>query len=240
MKTQVQWAKAGYFLITGILLLIWPAKAARADEEYNFSWLDPDKKIYVLQNRRYQKAKHIMLSVTGGLGNASAYRNTINIEPRASYYFSEAFGFEAFFNYNFNSENDTLDALRNAVGSTPVLPVIRQVASQAGLLFVWAPWYSKINVFNSILYFDWFFTLGAGMTNTEVETRNSFAADSNLVKESLFSIFWGTGHQYHVNEWFKVRVDFTASHYRAPIFGITGDETWFDNYNFNIGVGFQL
>ena len=35
---------------------------AADDDEYNFSWLDPDKKIYVLQNRKYRKAGRVMFS----------------------------------------------------------------------------------------------------------------------------------------------------------------------------------
>ena len=35
-----------------------------SDEEYNFKWLDPDKKVYVLQNRKYRKALRPFFSVT--------------------------------------------------------------------------------------------------------------------------------------------------------------------------------
>src|SRR4051794_4020142 len=44
--------------------------------DYNFSWLDPDKKVYVLQNRKFLKAKHFIFSVTGGLA-PSPFRNVI-------------------------------------------------------------------------------------------------------------------------------------------------------------------
>src|SRR3954465_6960282 len=40
--------------------------APQADDEYSFNWLDPDKKIYVLQNRRYLKAERAELSVLVG------------------------------------------------------------------------------------------------------------------------------------------------------------------------------
>ena len=32
---------------------------SNSDDEYNFNWLDPEKKIYVLQNRKYLKANRL-------------------------------------------------------------------------------------------------------------------------------------------------------------------------------------
>jgi len=42
------------------------SKGSSDDDEYNFNWLDPEKKIYVLQNRKFLKGGHVLLSVTGG------------------------------------------------------------------------------------------------------------------------------------------------------------------------------
>ncbi|MBC7693337.1 MAG: hypothetical protein H7222_16350, partial [Methylotenera sp.] len=70
-----------------------PAKS----DEYDFSWLDPEKKIYVLQNRRYLKANHIMLSAMIGSASSNPYRNAQSFEGRATYFINEAFAIEAFY-----------------------------------------------------------------------------------------------------------------------------------------------
>ena len=135
------WAFIGFYCFLATL--------AFAKEEYDFSWLDPDKKIYVLQNRRYRKAEHPTFSILGGMGLSGAYRTTYDFEGRAAYYFTEALGVEALFNWNINRSNSTFDALNQA--STGTLPTIREIKNQVAGLFQWAPWYAKINVFNAKL-----------------------------------------------------------------------------------------
>jgi outer membrane beta-barrel protein len=223
-----------------------PAQAADApsargsdDSDYDFNWLDPDKKIYVLQNRKYTKADHALLSAMVGPGLSNSYRRTINFDPRFAYYFSENWGVEAFYTASSTSENQTFEALKQA---TTTLPVIREIRSQLGLLVQYVPWYAKINVFNQILYFDWYFSGGAGVVNSAF-TANRAASSSPLDfrTESLTGLFLGTGQQFHLSRNFIVRLDFTGTYYRAPLFGQAGqDVSWFSNYNFGLGVGLKL
>jgi outer membrane beta-barrel protein len=218
-----------------------PAKAAAAaleSDEYNFSWLDPDKKIYVLQNRRYIKAKHLLLSAMAGTGFSNAYRSAYSVDPRVAFYFSEALGIEAFYSFFHNKENNTFEALQQSAPNT--LPVVREIRSQYGLLMHYVPWYAKINVFNKILYFDWYFTGGAGTIRTALDTRTSSASASQFTNQDLFSLFLGTGHQYHLSQFMLVRLDFSGGFYRAPVFGNEGDNAWFSNYVFGLGFGFKL
>jgi hypothetical protein len=119
------------------------------DEEYNFNWLDPDKKIYVLQNRKYLKGGHPILSVLGGVGFSNPYASTYNLDGRFAFYITEVWGIEAFYTYTVNSPNSTLQALGIAAPNT--LPNVRQIRAQFGGQLHYVPWYAKINVFNSIL-----------------------------------------------------------------------------------------
>jgi outer membrane beta-barrel protein len=214
---------------------------ARPDDEYSFNWLDPEKKIYVLQNRRYLKANHFLLSVMGGPGLSNPYRTVLNLEPRVAYYFSEAFGVEGFYTIVFNSPNNTVVALQTATATT--LPVVREIRSQAGGLAHWVPWYAKINVFNKILYFDWYFAGGAGAVgwsagySGSVNPRDSTTTDNPINK---FAVFAATGQQFHLNESLTVRLDFMGAFYTAPIVGTAGDTAWYSNYNFGIGFGIRL
>ncbi len=232
-----------FFLLSGVGFL------ARADdsrsretdsdkEEYNFNWLDPDKKIFVLQNRKYLKKGHPFLSVLGGVGFSNPYRSTVNLEPRLSYFMSEYWGVDFFYTQIFNSSNSTFQALSVAAPNT--LPFIREIRAQFGGEIYYVPWYAKINVFNSIIYFDWYFGLGAGSVQSFVNTTQTSGAAANYVQDNLLGIFLSTGHLYHVSESFIVRMDMTTALYSAHINGLTGDSTWYSNINFGLGIGWRL
>lgn len=211
------------------------------DSEYNFSWLDPDKKIYVLQNRKYTKAYHPLLSVMGGVGFSNPYRNSYNLDMRLGIYISEAFGIEGFYTLTNNIENSTFKALQNA--SPSVWPAVRAVNGEGGLLVHWSPWYAKINVFNQILYFDWYFSGGAGILQDTLELKKNTSQQPINSTENFTAFFLGTGHQYHLSRRFIVRLDFTAAFYNALIYGdpsISGETAWYSNLNFSLGLGFRL
>jgi outer membrane beta-barrel protein len=212
--------------------------SASSGDEYSFKWLDPEKKIYVLQNRRYTKAGHVLISAMGGPGFSNPYRNTWSLQPRMAYYFSEDWGIEGFYSKVFNSENNTYQGLVST--GSQVFPVIRETRSEVGALIHWVPWYAKINVFNSILYFDWYFSGGVGSVNTAVTTGTGKANLTDFVTQDEMGLFVGTGHQYHISETFTVRLDFMGTYYRAPLAGQTGDNVWFSNYDFTFGLGIRL
>lgn len=203
------------------------------DPEFNFSWLDTDKKIYVLQNRRYLKANHILLSGMVGVGLSNPYRDVVGIDPRLAYYWSEAFGLEVFYSIFGNSVNSTSKALSQTIPNAS--PVTRELRSQLGAVLHWAPWYAKINVFNQILYFDWYFT--AGLAQMSMLTHPAAGADFT---ETPVAFLLGTGHQYHVSQNWIVRWDLTASIYSGKVLGNTGDNAFFSNFNFVAGLGYRL
>jgi outer membrane beta-barrel protein len=201
--------------------------------EYSFKWLDPDKKIYVLQNRKFSKANHLHLSVLGGVGLSNSYRSVEVLDPRLSYYFTESWGVEFFYTKSFNSDNNTYKALANSQPGT--WPVIRDVQAEYGATLQWVPWYAKINVFNKIIYFDWLFGAGAGMIQTAVSRPQLSSTTQN------FTAFnFETGHIYHLTQMTSIRLDLKGSVYRAMAFGTQGDSVWFSNYNLGLGFGLSL
>lgn len=210
----------------------------RGNGDYDFSWLDPDKKIYVLQNRKYTKQGHMILSLMGTRSSGNAYRSTWGVNPRLGFYFGETLGLEAFFSYNKNSENDNFVALSKT--SPNSFPIVREVRSEFGGLLHWAPFYAKINVFDSILYFDWYFTLGLGMMDTALDTRTKFTNPSNFVSKQIMGLYLGTGQFYHLSENILVRLDYTASFYKAPQLGLTGNSIVYSNSTFGIGLGVKF
>ncbi len=220
------------FFITGI------STALAEDDEYNFSWLDPDKKVYVLQNRRYTKNHKVMAYLMGSTGFSNPYRSDIGLSPRISFYFAEWIGLEAFYETWGNSENTTFQGLRRS--SPNALPIVREMRSFMGVNAHFVPWYAKINVFNRILYFDWFFSAGAGTVSTALDTRTSINAASSYRTEEYFGLFLGTGHIYHVSQRFLVRLDYQAALYSALDLGTTGDSTWFSHSSFAAGFGLRF
>jgi outer membrane beta-barrel protein len=245
MKTRIRGA------LVLLMLSLWyeGSPAFAADEsEYNFSWLDPDKKVYVLQNRRYRKAGTAQIFALGGLSLSDAYRSVIQVQPRVAYWFSEDLGIEAFFSSRFHSPNNSYLALEQAInlGGSTKSPNIREINTQTGFLLNWAPWYAKINVFNSVLYFDWYFSAGAGILGTAIgpKSKDDPASAPLWTNENLFAVFLGTGHLFHLDERWKLRLDLLGSFYGAAVYpGIAGapaDRAIFSNFAFNAGVGYQL
>ena len=218
---------------------------AADDDDYNFSWLDPEKKIYVLQNRKYRKANHAMLFALGGAGIGETYRNVYQVQGRVGYWFNEDFGFEAFYNQRFNSANNSYKALAQAEGAgAGTSPYTREILSQMGLLLNWAPWYAKMNVFNSVLYFDWYFTLGLGTMSTQVGPNLQSDYPALWSQENLLAVYLGTGQLFHLSETWMMRLDFLEHFYSAEIYGgkvgAPTDKSLFSNFAINLGIGLKF
>jgi outer membrane beta-barrel protein len=212
----------------------WSEAAEDPDNEYNFSWLDPDKKVSVLQNRKYRKANRPMITLGYGFASTNAYRSSMVIDPRLAYYFNEAWGIEVFYSLFSNKENDTAKAL----ATTSVRPDVIDVKSRMGALLHWVPWYAKINVFNNVLYFDWYFSGGIGSMNADMIPGSASAGATQ--SKSLTAYYLGTGQVFHVTENFVVRLDFTNTWFKAPIRAVSGEETFFNSSTFTVGAGFRL
>ena len=63
--------KAGCFMIKNLLLISILISTegrllAAEGDTYSFSWLDPDKEVFVLQNRKYRKKGRLHLNAGGG------------------------------------------------------------------------------------------------------------------------------------------------------------------------------
>src|SRR5687767_13797967 len=102
-----------------------PPRTSDLDPEYRFQWLDTSKNIYVLQNRKFQKAEKIHLMVGLGPGLSQPFRTNFDFNARLAYYFTEAWGLEFFGSIITNARNSTFDALTNASNAIPVIREIR-------------------------------------------------------------------------------------------------------------------
>ena len=156
-------------LLLVIMCLISTLSMAAEKSLYDFSWLDRDKEVYVLQNRKFRKDGKVYVGATAEYLLNGAFINSYGGAFRAGYFFNEDWGIELIYGKNSGSENDTAKGVREQ----STVPFYRKVDTYAGGMLMWSPFYSKINTFNKIFYFDWMFGLGVAQVQTK-DNRNLF------------------------------------------------------------------
>lgn len=231
-----------------IVLSLLMSTIVLADEKsiYNFSWLDKDKEVYVLQNRKFRKDGNLYVGGTIAKTLSGAFIDSYGGTVRGGYFFSEDWGIELVYGKNSGDENNTA----KGVLEQGTVPFYRKIDSYAGGMLMWSPFYSKINTFNRIFYFDWMFGVGAASVTT-LDNRNKFdpaAADfDDLTSDSTVGLLWNTGFRFYLNESWSLRLDFTGLNYKAdktkksqgaPATSTTSQI--FSNYDLGLGLNYTF
>ena len=230
------------FSFFGFGIQIPPAHASEGSV-YDFSWLDPDKEVYVLQNRKFRKKGNFHLNAGYGVTTSGAFVGARSVQGRAGYFFKEEWGIEGIYAKNNGSENEAAQSVRN-VGGAGSTPFRRIVDHYYGAFVLWAPFYGKLNTFNKILYFDWLIGLGLGKmeeANNKDSVRKGYTVPD--VKESHNTYMWETGFKFYYNEYFHIRLDLTGQHYKATRarYINTSDSTgWYSNYDVTMSLGLNF
>jgi outer membrane beta-barrel protein len=223
------------------------AMTAIADEKslYNFSWLDNDKEIYVLQNRKFRKDGNFYIGATAAYNLSQDFLDAYGGSVRAGYFFSEDWGLEFIYGKNSSTENDTAKGVKEQA----TVPFYREVDSFMGAMLMWSPFYSKINTFNKIFYFDWMFGVGVGSITTR-DNREKFVAGPNenkLTEESIIGGLWNTGFRFYINESWSLRLDLTGQTYKADKTkksGTSGPTSkaskLYNNYDVGLGLNYAF
>lgn len=209
---------------------------------YEFSWLDPDKEVFVLQNRKYRKAGHLHLNVGAGITTSGAFVDSTAIQGRAGYFVTEDYGLEVIYSKNSGKENDTAKGVRNNGGNgSGSIPFRRIVQSYTGGMFLWSPFYSKINTFNSIVYMDWIF--GVGYASLVEKNNKAVFADASqgdvATQETHSGIMWEAGMKFYLSESINIRTDLTAIHYSADNIASPGS-TYKSNFDATVSLGYSF
>jgi outer membrane beta-barrel protein len=236
---KISWFSLFLFFVTSV------ASVAIASEKslYDFSWLDKDKEIYVLQNRSFRKDGKLFVALNVGETVAKAYVEGMVGQGRIGYFFKEDFGIEILTSKNDGKYND----LASRVVAQQAVPYSRIIDSYNAAQLLWSPFYSKINTFNKIFYYDWMFGIGyASIKNSD--NRNQFIniTDKSLAEETNSGLIWSTGLRFYITPSWSTRIDFTALRYEADFFvedGATfksGGKEWFNNYDLTIGVNYTF
>lgn len=232
------------FVVLFLLALIYQSESSASEQStYDFSWLDQDKEVYVLQNRRYRKAGKTHLNVGGGITVSGAFVDSKTIQGRIGHFIWEDWGFELIYAKNSGSENTTAKSVRNTGAGSGTIPFRRIVDGYMGGFVLWSPFYTKINTFNQIIYMDWILGLGYG----QVEETNNREELMQMVPhspktETHNALMWELGMQFYLNEYFNIRTDLTVMHYKAKKGSAveTAEETWYDNYDLSVALGFNF
>jgi outer membrane beta-barrel protein len=227
------------FLIISFSIISLPHQAFSSESSvYKFDWLDSDKEIYVLQNRKFRKDKSLYVGATGNFTTSGAFIDSIGYSAVAGFFFTENWGVELIYNSASPETNSTYELAKD----NALIPYFRQVNDYVGAMLMWSPFYSKINTFDQIFYYDWIFGVGAAQVNTS-NNINSFgtSTESTLQDEAGTGILWTSALRFYITETFSIRLDFRGLHtqFDTPI----GDEadgnfqkTWFHHYDMGFGL----
>jgi outer membrane beta-barrel protein len=237
-----------FVLIITLLIFNFQIKESFASttDAYDFSWLDPGKKIFVLQNRRFRKNNKIHLSVGSGFTTSGAFVDSFNLSGRGSYYFTEEFGVEILYSKNNGKENSTAESVRNPGGSGSI-PFRRIVDEYYGAYLSWSPFYSKINTFNQIIYLDILFNLGVvSMQESSNVQEISIGGAGNFedTVESRTALSWDVGWKVYLSDYMDLRLDILALHYQANsalgVVSDTDDQNWYSHYDLSLSLGVRF
>lgn len=209
---------------------------------YNFSWLDKDKEIYVLQNRKFRKDGTVYIGGNVSKTITGAFVNTYGTSLRGGFFFREDWGVELAYGKGFGGENTTAKGIKEQ----GTVPFYRKIDSYTGAMLMWSPFYSKINTFNKIFYYDWLF--GAGAANiTSLDNRKKFSNSGTLTSESSIGLMWTTGMRFYIDQNWSVRLDFTGFNWRADRYGKpTGTATvqkksdYFNHFDVGVGLNYAF
>ena len=227
--------------ITILGMILFLTKEIQAGEKslYDFLWLDPDKKVYVLQNKIYKK-EHTFYMDLGYISNfTSKFQDTQGYSFRGGFYFHEEWSLEAFYNGYSNKNNDDF---RNVRLINAADPFIRRMESSYGGIVNWSPFYGKINTFNQIYYFDWSFGAGLAQVNTSTNLKSVVNpnARNTYTKESNIGAVAKTQVKFHLKENIHIGLEYMNTYYKAPGPANPKQDKLRTNTDIIISVGFSF
>ena len=213
-------------------------------DTYSFDWLDPDKEVYVLQNRKYRKKGRLYFNAGGGVTTSGAFVKSTVLQGRVGYFARESIGFEFIYSYNDGEENDTAESVRESVIDSGSAPFRRIVENYLGGMLMWAPFYSKINTFNQVIYADWLLGLGYAKLeehNNEIELL-TMGERKNETKVSHHGLLWNLGMKIYLTRMLEFRVDLTTIFYRTDRIrsSSTGKKIWYSNWDAVASLGLSF
>ena len=185
---------------------------AGTKDYYEFKWLDPEKKVFVLQDKLYENHKKFYINLGYGFQDLSQFQDSTTFHGALGYYFHEEWAVELFASIYRNKDNNAYAAVQNPKSGNPVLPFIFRSKSTYGLMAIYSPFYAKLNTYNLIYYIDWSFGLGAAKLNAEDNFRDFDAGETSpnvgYEKVSKTAITAKTQITFHLSDLWALNIDF--------------------------------
>lgn len=209
---------------------------AGENDLYDFLWLDPDKSVYVLQNKLYPKSKSYFAQVHYLQNLTSTFQDTEGSAISVGYYFSEEWAIELSHSSYNHKNNNTYENVKLVNG---IEPFMRRFNSETSIYAKWSPFYGKINTFNRIYYFDWSFGAGIGISNAEsnIESVRN-AVSKNIFKAETYNpIKINTELKFHIQKGLHLSLELDSGIYQAPGPKDINQKKWEQNSNLLIGIG---
>ncbi|MCB9092128.1 MAG: outer membrane beta-barrel domain-containing protein [Halobacteriovoraceae bacterium] len=188
---------------------------ASEDSLYDFLWLDPDKSVYVLQNKTYKKKHKIMAEIDLFKVVGNEFMDSYGVNVKGSYYIAEEWGVEVFFSHYSNDFNDNYENVKQLNEGSPFL---RRINQAYGVMALWTPFYGKVNTFNKIFYFDWGF--GLGLASLDAESNIDTVGDPNIESvfksESYTGLAYKTDFKVHLSKDYHATIEIRNFSFMAP------------------------
>lgn len=219
-----------------ILALLWGGYShARESSTYDFSWLDPDKEVYVLQNRKFRKKRSAFFSGGFGKGLSGAFVDSVQFQVRTGFFFQEDYGLGFLYSKNDSDESETGKSV------TLEFPFRRLVQDYRGAMLLWSPFYSKTNFFNKVFYYDIIVGLGYAELNETnnrlaVEGRNPELEDVELKHQGPLVDLEA---KFFITPWLNTSINVNAVYYKDKNSDNTKD-IWYNQWDLTFSIGFIL
>ena len=231
---------ARYLIVLGFILFpLSYSKILKGNESdvKKIRWFDQKNKVYVLQNRVHKKKGRILLNLGVIKGLENDYQDTLGFLFGGQYYWTENFGLGFSYRVYGHSDNNAYELLKKLNGVTPFL---RREKELVGVKFLWSPFYGKINTFNQITYFDWYFGTGLGFLKSE-SNSDSFknSSGTNTFKsEKNVTLLLKSGLKFYLTDTLDLRVEYLQKVFTAPT-GLSKKDLRF-KADLSLSVGFSF
>lgn len=229
-----------------LTLFQWSLPAVAGEQSvYDFSWLDKDKEVFVLQNRKFRKVMSPYLSIGSGMTTSGAFVDSYYFQGRAGMFFQEEFGLEFLYTKASGDENETYKSVENINNTGAGATAFRRIVDNYwGVALLWSPFYAKINTFNSIVYMDWVIGAGIGQL-TEHNNKESIRESTPLADttETHLGGFWETSLKFWVTQDWSVNLDLVGFYYQAEKAQSIADENskeFYSNYDLGLSLTYHF
>ena len=222
-----------------VLFFLNMVKASETDH-YDFLWLDPDKAVYVLQNKVFEKKGSFFADISYLQNGSSEFQNSTGFNLSAGYFFHEEWAVQTFFTTYSNSDNSSFLNVTQINGSEPF---VRRSAMLLGGGVLWSPFYGKINTFNKIFYFDLSFGMGVAQISTEesdVDTLLDPLVTTEYFPKTYSALQVETALKVYINKTINVHFKISDSIYKAPGPRDVNDKKIRHSVDTMIGIGFSF